>query len=82
MKTIGGYMKTAVSAIVPVLCILVFTELAGAEDEVRGRPIDVYISLFGSIASPLKTDVTEGGITAKDSKLDNSLPSVERLECG
>lgn len=42
---------------------------------VRVRPIDAYISLFGGIASPLKTDITEGGITLKDSKLDNS-PSI------
>lgn len=65
-------MKTAVSTIILGLSVLAFSELARADDEVRVRPIDAYISVFGGIASPLKTDVTEGGITAKDSKLDNS----------
>ena len=68
-------MKATLSAIILVSCILVFSGFANAEDEVRVRPIDAYLSIFGGIASPLKTDVTEAGVTAKDSKLDNS-PSI------
>ena len=68
-------MKTAVSAIILALFILAFSELARAEDEVRVRSIDAYISVFGGIASPLEADVTQGSITAKDAKLDNS-PSI------
>ena len=52
---------------------------AAGQDEVRVKAIDRYISVFGGIALPLKTDVAQGGaggsFTARDVKLDNS-PSI------
>jgi opacity protein-like surface antigen len=52
---------------------------AAGQDEVRVRPIDLYISIFGGVALPAKTDVTEIGpgsnLTVRDVKLDNS-PSI------
>lgn len=57
-------------------CVLVWAESARADEEVQVRPIDVYLSLYGGIASPFKTDVTEStpaiSVTGKDSKLENS----------
>ena len=49
---------------------------AAGQDEVRVKAIDRYISVFGGIALPLKTDVAQGGaggsFTARDVKLDIS----------
>jgi opacity protein-like surface antigen len=50
---------------------------AAGQDVVRVNPIDRYISVFGGVALPSKTDLTEVGpgtnVTARDVKLDNSL---------
>jgi len=48
------------------------TGSARADEEVRVRPVDVYISGFGGYSFPFKTDVTFPGITLHDVKLDNS----------
>lgn len=52
---------------------------AAGQDDVRLNPIDRYISVFGGVALPSKTDVTEVGpgtnVTIFDVKLDNS-PSI------
>ena len=52
---------------------------ATGQDEVRVKPIDLYISIFGGVALPSKTDLTEvssgSSVTARDVKLDNS-PSI------
>ena len=52
---------------------------AAGQDDVRVNPIDRYISVFGGVALPSKTDVTEVGpgtnVTIFDVKLDNS-PSI------
>jgi len=52
---------------------------AAGQDEVRVKPVDSYISVFGGVALPSKTDVTEVGpgtnLTLFDVKLDSS-PSI------
>src|SRR5207244_13241889 len=52
---------------------------ATGQDEVRVKPIDLYISIIGGVALPSKTDLTEvspgSSVTARDVKLDNS-PSI------
>ncbi len=52
--------------------VLIWAELAKADDEIRVRPIDGYVSVFGGVAAPFKTDVTENGVTARDAKLSTS----------
>jgi Outer membrane protein beta-barrel domain len=65
-------MRKAVTAVILMACIFVFSESAKGEEVVQLRPTDAYFSLFGGIALPFKTDVTESGVTAKDSKLSSS----------
>lgn len=70
-------MKKTILWFMLMSCVLVWAELAKADEEVQIRPVDAYLSLYGGIASPFKTDVTEStsfssSVTAKDSKLDNS----------
>lgn len=64
-------MKTLVVSAV-LLCVLGDFSLAQAEEEVRVRPVDVYVSGFGGYSHPLKTDIVLGGPTLHDVKLDNS----------
>lgn len=65
-------MKTLVSASLLLLCVVAFSVLARAEEEVRIRPVDVYISGFGGYALPFRTDISFGGPTIYDVKLDSS----------
>jgi len=69
-------MRKAVLWLMIMGCVPVWTDLARADEEVQVRPIDAYLSLYGGVASPFKTDVTESSpfasVTAKDSKLENS----------
>ena len=68
-------MKAIVSAVLLLLCIVGYSESAGAQEEVRVRPVDVYISGFGGYSFPFKTDISQGGFTVSDVDLDNS-PSI------
>lgn len=68
-------MKVIVSSALLVLCVLTYSNVARAEEEVRVRPVDVYISGFGGYSHPFKTDISLNGLTLHDVKLDNS-PSV------
>lgn len=55
------------------LCILGFATFAQADDGVRVRPIDVYISGFGGYSFPFKTDLLFQGTTLiSDLELDKS----------
>ncbi len=65
-------MKTLVSSTLLVLCIFGYSCLAGAEEEVRVRPVDVYISGFGGFSHSFKTDISLDGLTLHNVKLDNS----------
>jgi hypothetical protein len=65
-------VKTLVSSTLLVLCIFGYSCLAGAEEEVRVRPVDVYISGFGGFSHPFKTDISLDGLTLHNVKLDNS----------
>lgn len=65
-------MKSAVSATLLVLGLLSFSGLAQAQEEVRVRPVDVYISGFGGYSFPFNTDLSVVGVTLRDTKLNNS----------
>lgn len=68
-------MKSAAS-IVSVAVLLCFgmgqTDFARADEEVRVKPVDVYISGFGGYSFPFKTDVEFGGLRAPDVELKDS----------
>jgi opacity protein-like surface antigen len=70
-----GLLVTAMIAV----SLLAFPWPAAGQVDVRINPIDRYISVFGGVALPSKTDVTEVGpgtnVTIFDVKLDNS-PSI------
>ena len=68
-------MKVIVSATLFMLCVFGYSETTRAEEEVRVRPIDVYISGFGGYSLPFKTDISLFGVTASNVDLDNS-PSI------
>lgn len=56
--------------LLPVLCC---SGLVQAEDEVRVRPVDGYISGFGGYSFPLNIEVSSGGsILAQDAEFKNS----------
>jgi hypothetical protein len=65
-------MKAIVSVTLLLLCIVGYSESARAQEEVRVRPVDVYISGFGGYSFPFKTDISLAGVTLSDVKLDNS----------
>jgi opacity protein-like surface antigen len=65
-------MKVIVSSALLLLCVLGYSSLARAEEEVRVKPVDAYISLFGGYSFPFKTEFSSVGITGEDAKLDNS----------
>jgi hypothetical protein len=65
-------MKALVSSILFILCVFGYCSFARAEEEVRISPVDIYISGFGGYAHPFKTDISFGGPTVYDVKLDNS----------
>jgi hypothetical protein len=65
-------MKVLVSAILFLLCIAGYSGSVQAQEEVRVRPVDVYISGFGGYSFPFKTDISLAGVTLSDVKLDNS----------
>ena len=68
-------MKAFVSSALLLLCVFGYSSLTRAEQEVRVKPVDVYISGFGGYSHPFKADISLGGLTFQDVKLDNS-PSV------
>jgi hypothetical protein len=68
-------MKALVSAALLLLCMVGYAESARAQEEVRVRPVDAYISGFGGYSFPFKTDVSQGGLIAPDVALENS-PSI------
>lgn len=71
----GRKMRKTFSAVILVACMLVFSELARGEEVVQLRPTDAYLSLFGGVALPFKTDTTESGLsnlTVNDVQLSNS----------
>lgn len=64
--------KIAVAALL-ILCIFDHATFAQAEDDVRVRPFDFYISGFGGYSFPFKTDLSFSGTTiATDLELDKS----------
>ena len=65
-------MKGVVSATFLVLGLLAVFGPAQAQEEVRVRPVDVYISGFGGYSFPFKTDVSFEGVTLSDVELKNS----------
>jgi hypothetical protein len=68
-------MKVLVAAALLLFCVVGYSESARAQEEVRVRPVDVYVSGFGGYSFPFKTDISLAGVTLNDVKLDNS-PSV------
>lgn len=68
-------MKALISAALLLLCVVGYSESARAQEEVRVRPVDVYISIFGGYSFPFKTDVSFGGFTLPNVDLKNS-PSL------
>lgn len=68
-------MKGVVSAMPLVLCVLLVSGLARAQEqeEVLVKPVDIYISGFGGYSFPFKTDFSFGGTTLlTDVDLENS----------
>lgn len=66
-------MKVIVSAMLLLLGALGYSEFAGAEEEVRIRPVDAYISGFGGYSFPFNTNISSGGsIVAQDVEYENS----------
>ncbi|NOU08943.1 MAG: outer membrane beta-barrel protein [Nitrospira sp.] len=65
-------MKALVSTALLLLCIVGYSESAGAQEEVRVQPVDVYVSGFGGYSLPFNTDVSSGGFTVQDVELENS----------
>ncbi len=68
-------MKALVSAVLLLLCIVGYSESARAQEEVRVKPVDVYISGFGGYSFPFKTDMSFGGLEVRDVKLEN-VPAI------
>ena len=65
-------MKALVSSTVLFLCVLGYSSLAPAEEAIRVRPVDIYISGFGGYSHPFKTDISLGGLELRDVKLDSA----------
>jgi hypothetical protein len=68
-------MKATVSAVstaLLLLCAISYFDTARAQEEVRVKPVDVYISGFGGYSVPFKTDISSGPLTAPNVDLDNS----------
>lgn len=55
-----------------LFCLLGYSQSALAQEEVRVRPVDVYISGFGGYSFPFKTDLSFEGLTASNVELKNS----------
>jgi opacity protein-like surface antigen len=76
-----GLMKRHRLLVIAMIAVslLAFPWSAAGQVDVRVNPIDRYISVFGGVALPSKTDVTEvspgTNLTIFDVKLDNS-PSI------
>ena len=68
-------MKAVVSAALLLLGVVGYSESARAQEEVRVKSVDVYISGFGGYSFPFKTDISEGGFRISDVKLEDS-PSI------
>lgn len=54
-------MKAIVSGILFLLCIADYSGLVQAQEEVRVKPVDVYISGFGGYSFSFNTDISSGG---------------------
>lgn len=65
-------MKFLVSTALLLRCTIGYSELARAQEEVRVRPIDVYLSSFGGYSFPLKTDVLLGVFSIGYTDFENS----------
>jgi len=68
-------MKATVSivSVAVLLCVSISQiESARAQEEVRVRPVDVYISGFGGYSFPFKSDISIAGLTLQDTKLNDS----------
>jgi hypothetical protein len=66
-------MKAIVSAMILLLCVLCYSESTRAEEAMRIKPVDVYVSGFGGYSFPLSTDVSIGGFTiGQDVEFENS----------
>ena len=68
-------MKVIVSVTLLLLCMVGYAESAGAQEEIRARPVDGYLSGFGGYSFPSKTDFSFPGLTLRDVELDNN-PSL------
>lgn len=66
-------MKVLISAALLLLCVLGYSESVRAQEEVRVRSVDYYISGFGGYSFPFSTDLVFGGLTAPNVKLKDSL---------
>jgi len=66
-------MKAYVSAALLLLCMVGYSAPARAQEEVRVRSVDLYVSGFGGYSFPFSTDLKFGGLTAPDVKLEDSL---------
>ncbi len=62
-------MRAVVSAAFLLLCMVGYSESARAQEEVRVKPVDVYISGFGGYSFTFKTDMSFGGLEVRDVKL-------------
>ena len=65
-------MKAVVSAALLLLGVVGYSESARAQEEVRVKPVDVYISGFGGYSFPFKTDVSSGGFPIGYTDFENS----------
>jgi len=74
-------MRTLGVGVLLMVGILGAASIASAEDRVRVRPIDVYVSGLGGYSFPFTADVEFLGQTiAREGKLDQSPSSVERWD--
>ena len=54
-------MNSTVWSVVLVIGMLCVSEIAGAQEEIYVKPLDLYLSGFGGYSFPFKADVTVGG---------------------
>jgi len=65
-------MKAIISVTLLLLCMVGYSESACAQEEVRVRPVDVYISGFGGYSFPFSTDVSGRFFIIQDVAFENS----------
>jgi hypothetical protein len=68
-------MKALISSSLVLLCVLGYSEGVQAQEEVRVRPVDLYISGFGGYSFPFSTD-----LSFASSVLTNPTPILKQVD--